>query len=38
MVLAGVKANDLYVMTHPETKGLVRRRFESIMAAFEAMG
>jgi NAD(P)-dependent dehydrogenase (short-subunit alcohol dehydrogenase family) len=38
MVIAGVKANDLYVMTHPETKGLVRRRFESIMAAFEAMG
>jgi len=38
MVLAGVKANNLYVMTHPETKGLVRRRFESIMAAFEAMG
>ncbi|HJN91140.1 MAG TPA: SDR family NAD(P)-dependent oxidoreductase, partial [Dehalococcoidia bacterium] len=37
MVMAGVKGNELYVMTHPETKGLVRRRFESIMAAFEGM-
>jgi len=38
MVVAGVKANNLYVMTHPETKELVRRRFEAIMAAFEGMG
>ncbi len=37
MVMAGVKANDLYVMTHPETRGLVRRRFEALMAAYEGM-
>ena len=37
MVIAGVQANQLYVMTHPETQELVRRRFDSIMAAFEGM-
>ena len=37
MVIAGVQANELYVLTHPETQGLVRRRFDAIMAAFDGM-
>ncbi len=37
MVIAGMRANDLYVLTHPETQGLVARRFDAIMAAFDGM-
>lgn len=37
MVIAGVQANELYVLTHPEMQGLVRRRFDAIMAAFDGM-
>jgi NAD(P)-dependent dehydrogenase (short-subunit alcohol dehydrogenase family) len=34
-VVAGIKENRLYILTHPETKGLVEARFRAIMAAYE---
>ena len=31
-----VKANELYVLTHPEFKAIVAARFERILAAFDS--
>ncbi len=33
-VLAGIRRNDLYIITHPEFKAGVRTRFEAILASF----
>ena len=38
IVIAVVKADSPYIITHPETRGLVARRFEAIMAAFDQAG
>jgi short-subunit dehydrogenase len=32
-VLAGIRANDLYILTHPEFAPGMQRRFDSIMAS-----
>ncbi|MCC7365146.1 MAG: SDR family NAD(P)-dependent oxidoreductase [Dehalococcoidia bacterium] len=37
LVLAGVRANQLYVPTHPETRPLVEARHANIAAAFDAL-
>ena len=34
-VLAAVKTNRLYVLTHPETKPMVEARFRAILAAYD---
>lgn len=34
-VLAGIRNNELYVLTHPELRGVVADRFDQIMAAFD---
>jgi hypothetical protein len=34
-VVEGVKDNDMYIFTHVEYEGVVRQRFERIMAGFE---
>jgi len=36
-VVEGVKANDLYIVTHPETREAVEERFAAIMAAFDKL-
>ena len=36
-VVEGVKANDLYIVTHPETREAVKERFAAIMAAFDKL-
>ena len=36
-VVAGVKNNDLYIVTHPETREAVEERFAAIMAAFDKL-
>jgi NAD(P)-dependent dehydrogenase (short-subunit alcohol dehydrogenase family) len=33
-VLAGIRRNDLYILTHPEFREGTKRRFEAILAAF----
>ncbi len=35
-VVEGIKANNLYIFTHPEFRGAVQMRFASIMAGFDA--
>ena len=35
-VLAGIRNNDLYILTHPEFKEGTRTRFESILASYPA--
>lgn len=35
-VVEGIKANDLYIFTHPEFRGAVQMRFARIMAGFDA--
>jgi NAD(P)-dependent dehydrogenase (short-subunit alcohol dehydrogenase family) len=35
-VVEAIKANELYVFTHPEFKAVVAARFERILAAFDA--
>jgi hypothetical protein len=35
-VVEAMKANELYVFTHPGTKAAVAARFERILAAFDA--
>jgi NAD(P)-dependent dehydrogenase (short-subunit alcohol dehydrogenase family) len=37
MVLAAIRTNQLYVVTHPETRGMVEERFQAILAAFDAI-
>jgi NAD(P)-dependent dehydrogenase (short-subunit alcohol dehydrogenase family) len=37
MVLRAIHTNQLYVVTHPETRVMVEQRFQAIMAAFEAL-
>lgn len=32
-VLRGIERNDLYILTHPEIEGIIRERFEAILAA-----
>jgi NAD(P)-dependent dehydrogenase (short-subunit alcohol dehydrogenase family) len=34
-VVEGVKDNDMYIFTHVEYEGVVRQRFERVMAGFE---
>jgi len=34
-VLAGIRNNELYILTHPELRGAVAGRFDQIMAAFD---
>ena len=36
-VVEGVKNNDLYIVTHPETREAVEERFAAIMAAFDKL-
>ena len=36
-VVDGVKNNDLYIVTHPETREAVEERFAAIMAAFDKL-
>ena len=33
-VLAGVRRNDLFILTHPEFRDGVRERFDTVLAAF----
>ena len=33
-VLAGIRRNDLYILTHPEFKQGVEERFQAILASF----
>jgi NAD(P)-dependent dehydrogenase (short-subunit alcohol dehydrogenase family) len=35
-VVEGIKANDLYIFTHPEFRGAVQMRFARILAGFDA--
>lgn len=35
-VVEGIKANDLYIFTHPEFRGAVQMRFARIMEGFDA--
>lgn len=35
-VVEGIKANDLYIFTHPEFRGAVQMRFARIMQGFDA--
>lgn len=35
-VLDAVRADELYIVTHPKWKGLVQQRFDQILAAFDA--
>ncbi len=37
-VCDAIRANRLYILTHPESRGFVRRRFERIDRAFEIVG
>jgi NAD(P)-dependent dehydrogenase (short-subunit alcohol dehydrogenase family) len=34
-VLAGIRSNDLYILTHPELRDVVAGRFDQILAAFD---
>ena len=34
-VVEAVKGNDLYILTHPETRGAVEARFAAIMEAYD---
>ena len=34
-VLAGIRSNDLYILTHPEVRDVVAGRFDQILAAFD---
>ena len=36
-VVEGVKNNDLYIVTHPETRGAVEERFAAILAAYDRL-
>ena len=36
-VVEGVRNNDLYIVTHPETREAVEERFAAIMAAFDKL-
>jgi hypothetical protein len=33
-VLAGIRANDLYIFSHPEFRELVEERFAAVLASF----
>jgi NAD(P)-dependent dehydrogenase (short-subunit alcohol dehydrogenase family) len=35
-VLRAIRRNDLYIFTHPETRELVERRFDRVLAAYAA--
>ena len=35
-VVEAVKANELYIITHPNFRDIVKRRFDGIMAAFDS--
>ena len=35
-VLAGIRANDLYIFSHPEFQDLVQERFAAVLASFDA--
>jgi short-subunit dehydrogenase len=35
-VLEAIKANELYIFTHPEMRDFVEARFKNIMAAFDS--
>ena len=35
MILDGVRRNDAYIITHPESRGRVEQRFNAILAAFD---
>ncbi len=37
MVLRAIHTNQLYIVTHPETRVMVEQRFKAIMAAFDAI-
>ncbi len=37
MVLRAIHTNQLYIVTHPETRIMVEQRFQAIMAAFDAL-
>lgn len=37
MVVAAIRSNQLYIVTHPETRVMVAERFEAILAAFDAL-
>lgn len=37
MVLEGIQANRLHILTHPEWRERVERRYQEIMAAFDAL-
>jgi NAD(P)-dependent dehydrogenase (short-subunit alcohol dehydrogenase family) len=37
-VVDGIRAGDLYILTHPESRTFIRRRFERIDRAFETGG
>ncbi len=37
MVLKAIRTNQLYIVTHPETRVMVEERFKAIMAAFDAI-
>ena len=34
-VLAAIRDDELYVFTHPDTRGAVEERFQAILAAFD---
>ena len=34
-VIAGIRSNDLYILTHPEVREVVAGRFDQILAAFD---
>ena len=36
-VVEAVKNNDLYIVTHPETREAVEARFAGIMAAYDKL-
>jgi hypothetical protein len=38
MVHDAVRANQLYIITHPESRPFIRRRFERIDRSFDASG
>jgi NAD(P)-dependent dehydrogenase (short-subunit alcohol dehydrogenase family) len=38
LLLAGIRGNELYVMTHPEERAMVAERFAAVLAAFDRGG
>ena len=35
LVLKGIRENQLYLFTHPESRGFIRRRFERMDRVFD---